>query len=94
MAARGLLARGLPKPECVVVHALYDEAIAAELAPLFARVTSTNAAPHPSNGIDLAPLIAAAIRDGVQDPPLPEGAPAPLTWGGKLGVVTPAGDAA
>jgi ribose-phosphate pyrophosphokinase len=48
--------------------------------------------PHPSNGIDLAPLIAQAIRDGVQDPPLPEGAPAPLTWGGKLGVVTPAGD--
>lgn len=93
VAARGLIARGLPKPECVVVHALYGDTVAAELAPLFARITSTNAAPHPSNGIDLAPLIADAIRRGLQDLPLPAGAPAPLAWGGPLGVVQPAGGA-
>lgn len=89
VAARGLVAHGLRKPECVVVHALYGEDVAAELTPLLVRITSTNAAPHPSNGIDLAPLVADAIARGLQDPPLPADAPAPLTWGGPLGVVAP-----
>ena len=45
--------KGMRKPECVVVHALFAEDAWAQLTPLFARITSTDAVPHPSNRIGL-----------------------------------------
>lgn len=62
VAARQLVEQGLSRPECVVVHALFGGDAWAQLAPLCVRITSTDAVPHPSNGIGLAPLVADAIR--------------------------------
>jgi ribose-phosphate pyrophosphokinase len=58
----GLGALGVNDVTCVVVHALFAEG--AEKALLEAgarRIVSTNTAPHPTNDIDVAPLITAAI---------------------------------
>ena len=67
MAARGLCEQGLRQPECVVVHALFADHAYAELTPLFSRISSTDAVPHPSNRIGLAPLFADALRRGLRD---------------------------
>lgn len=66
-AARGLEAQGLPRAECVVVHALLADGAFEELAPRFARITSTDSVPHPSNRIALAPLLADALRRDLRD---------------------------
>ena len=66
-AARGLAAQGLPRPECVVVHALFADGAFEELAPLFARISSTDSVPHPSNRIALAPLLADALLRDLRD---------------------------
>lgn len=66
-AAHGMAAQGLRQPECVVVHALFADDAWAELAPLFSRITSTDAVPHASNRIALAPLIASACKDAPGD---------------------------
>jgi ribose-phosphate pyrophosphokinase len=64
VAASRLIGQGMRKPECVVVHALFVDNAWSELAPLFTRITSTDAVPHHSNRIALAPLFAdALIRD-------------------------------
>lgn len=68
VAARKLAEQGMRKPECVVVHALFAEDAWAQLTPLFARITSTDAVPHPSNRIGLASLIADALSSGKTDP--------------------------
>ena len=44
-----------------MVHALFEEDAWAQLTPLFARIMSTDAVPHPSNRIGLASLIADAL---------------------------------
>ena len=67
VAAHQLVGQGLRQPECVVVHALLDEAAYAELSGVFSRVTSTDAVPHPSNRIALAPLLADALRRSLRD---------------------------
>ncbi len=66
-AARGLAAQGLPRAECVVVHALFADGAFEELAPLFARISSTDSVPHPSNRIALAPLLADALQRDLRD---------------------------
>lgn len=67
VAARRLAAQGLRPPECVVVHALFADDAWNELSPLFARIVSTDAVPHPSNRIALAALFADALRRGLRD---------------------------
>ena len=67
VATHQLVGQGLRQPECVVVHALLDEAAYAELSGVFSRVTSTDAVPHPSNRIALAPLLADALRRSLRD---------------------------
>ncbi|TXI31131.1 MAG: ribose-phosphate pyrophosphokinase [Ottowia sp.] len=67
VATHQLVGQGLRQPECVVVHALLDEAAYAELSGVFSRVTSTDAVPHPSNRIALAPLLADALRRNLHD---------------------------
>lgn len=76
VAGRLLRAQGLPPPECVVVHALLDGAAHDALRGVFTRFTSTDAVPHPSNRIALAPLIAEALREGRRDPPWTAGSTA------------------
>ena len=67
VATHQLVGQGLRQPECVVVHALLDEAAYAELSGVFSRFTSTDAVPHPSNRIALAPLLADALRRNLHD---------------------------
>ncbi|MFO7326196.1 MAG: ribose-phosphate pyrophosphokinase [Pseudomonadota bacterium] len=62
VAARGLVQQGFPRPVCVVVHALFGGDAFQMLSPLCGRIVSTDAVPHPTNAIALAPLIAAALR--------------------------------
>lgn len=52
----------LPPPVCVGVHAVFAEGAYEALLAGAARVVTCNTIPHPSNTIDLAPLIAAAVR--------------------------------
>lgn len=67
VAARRLVEQGFRKPECVVVHALFAEDAWEALAPLFARIVSTDAVPHASNRIALAGLIADALARDLRD---------------------------
>ena len=67
VATHQLVGQGLRQPECVVVHALLDEAAYAELSGVFSRFTSTDAVPHPSNRIALASLLADALRRNLHD---------------------------
>ena len=67
MAAHKLVEQGMRRPECVVVHALFAEDAWTHLVPLFSRITSTDAVPHASNGIALAPLFVQALLSGQTD---------------------------
>lgn len=67
VAAGRLIAQGLPKPECVVVHALLADGACAELSGAFVRITSTDAVPHPSSRIPLAVLFADALARDLRD---------------------------
>jgi ribose-phosphate pyrophosphokinase len=66
-AARELRARGFPPPICAVVHAVFAGDAFAQVEAVAERVVSTDAVPHPTNVIPLAPLIAAALREGPAD---------------------------
>lgn len=60
-ACEGLIAQGLKKPVCVVVHALFAEDAFARLSGLAQAIVSTDTAPHPTNRISIAPLIHEAL---------------------------------
>ncbi len=63
-AATRLSEAGMPAPDCVVVHALFDTDAESMLKTVgVQRVVSCNTVPHDSNAIDIHPLIVAAIRD-------------------------------
>lgn len=68
MAACKLVEQEMRQPECAVVHALFAEDAWTQLVPMFSRITSTDAVPHPSNGIGLASLFANALLGGQTDP--------------------------
>jgi ribose-phosphate pyrophosphokinase len=61
-AAQGLAALALAPPVCLVVHPLFAEDAYAQLSAVCARIVSTDAVDHPSNGVALAPLLAGALR--------------------------------
>lgn len=62
-ASRALAEAGLPKPLCVVVHALFEaDAIWQLLEAGVTRVVSCDTIPHASNAIELAPLLAQAVQ--------------------------------
>ena len=69
VAAQALREQGLRAPECVVVHALLADDAHSELLQVFSRFTSTDAVPHPSSRIALAPLFADALLRGSRDCP-------------------------
>ena len=60
-ASEGLIARGLKKPVCLAVHALFAEDAFKRLSELAQRVVSTDCVPHSTNLTAVAPLIAAAL---------------------------------
>ncbi len=68
-SAHELLRQGLRRPECVVVHALFGGDALEVLAPLCARIASTDSVPHSTNAIGLVPLLAAALNDPSADTP-------------------------
>jgi ribose-phosphate pyrophosphokinase len=65
MAAATHLTRSLSRqPVCVGVHGIFAHgAYDGLLAAGAARVVTTNTIPHPSNAIDVVPLLARALRD-------------------------------
>jgi ribose-phosphate pyrophosphokinase len=68
--AKVLAALGSTGPQavtCVIVHALFSEGSqAALLTAGAARIVSTNTVAHATNAIDIAPLIATAVRTHLQ----------------------------
>lgn len=60
-AARKLTQEGFAKPVCLVVHGVFADDSYSKLAPLATRIVSTDAVPHPSNAISVAPLVAQAL---------------------------------
>jgi ribose-phosphate pyrophosphokinase len=62
--ARGLAGAGYRRPVCIGVHAVFSAGAWEEMqrAPI-ERVVTCNTIEHPTNGIDLAETIAAALRE-------------------------------
>jgi ribose-phosphate pyrophosphokinase len=62
-AAQALRRAGWPAPVCIAVHALFAPGGFALLRDAgLSRVVTCDTVPHPSNGIQLAPALAGAIR--------------------------------
>lgn len=62
-AARHLREQGLPPVVCVGVHALFSDESYRNLSGFASAVVTTNAVPHPSNAIDLTPVVAEIVRE-------------------------------
>jgi len=60
---RHLRKAGMRPPVCIAVHAVFADAAYQDLRDAgIARVVSTNSIAHPSNAIDLTPLLAESVR--------------------------------
>lgn len=55
--ATTLRERGLTQPACAVVHGIFASDAYASLAELCDPIVTTNTIAHPSNGIDVAPIL-------------------------------------
>lgn len=65
--AEAARAAGAARIEALVVHALHDAATARRLAEAgIERVVSTDSVPHPSNCVQLAPLLAQTLRSNTR----------------------------
>jgi ribose-phosphate pyrophosphokinase len=62
-AARHLAAARLPRPVCVAVHALFSGDAYQSLRQAAALIATTNAVPHETNAIDIAPLFTSSVVD-------------------------------
>lgn len=62
-ACQGLTQRGFDPPICVVVHPLFAEDAFEQLRAVAAQVVSTDTAPHVTNRISVASLLASRLRD-------------------------------
>jgi len=62
-AARKLALQGFAKPVCAVIHGIFAEDSYERLTSLSSRIVSTDAVPHPTNAIALAPLVADALTE-------------------------------
>jgi ribose-phosphate pyrophosphokinase len=60
---RLIRARGASAPVCVAVHGLFAGNSDATLAQAEARVVTSNSICHPTNGIDVAELLASPLRE-------------------------------
>lgn len=66
-AARHLREAGLPPAVCVAVHGVFADGAAADMQANGLTVVSCNSIADPSNRIDLAPLLSAALIRNVGD---------------------------
>ncbi len=62
-AVRLLASRGWPPPICLAVHGLFADNSEVLLASAGARIVTTNSIPHPTNAINVAPLLTTAINE-------------------------------
>ncbi len=70
---RVVRAAGGRAPVCLAVHPVFaNDAYMHLIEAGAAKIASTNTIPHPSNVVDVIPLIAAAVCDGVSVPLSPE----------------------
>ena len=60
-ACREIVASGLAAPTCIAIHPLFSSAAYQALKAVSARIVTTNAVVHESNGIDISALIAAEM---------------------------------
>ena len=60
--ARQLREQHLARVVCVAVHALFSDETYRSLGDIASAVVTTNAVVHPSNAIDVTPVIAEAVR--------------------------------
>ena len=60
-AARRIVAQDFPPPVCVAVHGIFAPGAEKALSALGCRAVTTNAVMHPSNAIELAPLLCDAL---------------------------------
>lgn len=60
-AAHKLALQGFAKPVCAVIHGVFAEDSYERLAALSSRIVSSDAVPHQTNAIGLAPLVAEAL---------------------------------
>jgi len=66
-ATRHLRSAGLRPPVCIGVHAVFAaDAYQALMASGAGRIVTCNTIPHPSNAIDILPLVGDSVRDLVQ----------------------------
>lgn len=62
-AVRHLREQGLAPAVCMAVHGLLSEESYRQLKEIAATVVTTNAVPHPSNAIDIVPVVARSVAD-------------------------------
>lgn len=60
-AAQILRQQGMRQPACTIVHGLFAGDAYANLQACFEPLVSTNTIPHPSNQVDVAPLLARSV---------------------------------
>jgi ribose-phosphate pyrophosphokinase len=66
-AAAHFKAEGFPAPLAVAVHGVFAERAYANLQKAgFAKIVTCNTIPHPSNEIDIVPLLSQAVNEWVQ----------------------------
>lgn len=71
-ATAALKERGLQRPLCIAVHALFDsDALWKLMAAGVTRVVSCDTIPHASNAISVRPLLADAVRRLLEQPASP-----------------------
>jgi ribose-phosphate pyrophosphokinase len=64
---RHLRESGMPAPVCLGIHAVFAEGALAELRAAGAeRIVTTNTIAHETNGIDVTPIIAAAVKESMR----------------------------
>jgi len=64
-----VVAAGTTKtPVCIAVHGIFADSSDDLLAKAGARIVSSNSIPHPTNAIDVAPLLVSAIRELATQP--------------------------
>ncbi|HVS15355.1 MAG TPA: hypothetical protein VMV46_15620 [Thermoanaerobaculia bacterium] len=61
--AQQLSRRDLPPPVCLGVHAVFADGAYEELSTVAELVVTSNTIAHPSNEIDVAPLVAQAVEE-------------------------------
>jgi ribose-phosphate pyrophosphokinase len=62
-AVRLLKAQGWPAPLCIGTHGIFADQSDRLLSEAGAQVVTSNTVPHPTNRLDLSPLLAQAVRE-------------------------------